>query len=204
MNHLLQFIELPLIAALIGWFTNWVAIKMLFHPKKRIKVGIFEIQGVFPKRQKIFAEKLGMVVAHELFSSHDIKEKINQSNIDREVKTLIDTHINTFLNTKLKEAYPQIVMFIYNYIIRQFKDVTMKEIENLLPLVLQTYKQGIEKSLDIVDIEGTVAGKVANFSSDKLEEILYSIMKKEFRFVEILGGVLGFIIGLIQVILVNL
>ena len=204
MNHLLQFIELPLIAALIGWLTNWVAIKMLFHPKKRIKIGILKIQGIFPKRQKIFAEKLGMVVAHELFSSHDIKEKISQSNIDREVKTLIDTHINIFLNTKLKEAYPQIVMFIYNYIIRQFKDVTMKEIEKLLPLVLQTYKQGIEKSLDIVDIEGTVASKVANFSSDKLEEILYSIMKKEFRFVEILGGVLGFIIGVIQVILVNL
>ena len=69
-------------------------------------------------------------------------------------------------------------MFIYNYIIRQFKDVTMKEIETLLPLVLNAYKQNIEKSLDIVDIEGTVASKVANFSSDKLEEILYSIMKK--------------------------
>jgi len=204
MNHLLQFIELPLIAALIGWLTNWVAIKMLFHPKNKIKVGIFEIQGVFPKRQKIFAEKLGMVVAHDLFSSHDIKEKISQSNIDKEIKALIDKHINTFLNTKLKEAYPQIVMFIYNYIIRQFKDVTMKEIETLLPLVLNAYKQNIEKSLDVVDIEGTVASKVANFSSDKLEELLYSIMKREFKFVEIIGGVLGFIIGLIQVILVNL
>ena len=178
LKNLLPFIELPLIAALIGWLTNWVAIKMLFHPKKRIKIGIFEIQGIFPKRQKIFAEKLGMVVAHDLFSSHDIKEKINQSNIDKEIKALIDKHINTFLNTKLKEAYPQIVMFIYNYIIRQFKDVTMKEIETLLPLVLNAYKQNIEKSLDIVDIEGTVASKVANFSSDKLEEILYSIMKK--------------------------
>ncbi len=203
MNHLFHCISLPFIAALIGWFTNWIAIKMLFHPKKRINLGMLKIQGIFPKRQKIFAEKLGMVVARELFSSQDIKEKISRSNIDKEVKTLIDTHINAFLTTKLKEAYPQTVMFIYNYIIRQFKDVTMKEIENLLPLVLQTYKQGIEKSLDIVDIEGTVAGKVSNFSSDKLEELLYSIMKKEFRFVEILGGVLGFIIGLIQVILIN-
>jgi uncharacterized membrane protein YheB (UPF0754 family) len=203
LNSFLPFIELPLTAALIGWFTNWVAIKMLFHPKKKIKIGIFEIQGVFPKRQKIFAEKLGMVVAQELFSLHDIKEKINQSNIDKEVKALIDNHIHTFLNTKLKEAYPQIVMFIYNYIIRQFKDFTIKEIETLLPLVLDTYKQGLEKSLNIVDIQGAVAGKVANFSSDKLEDLLNSIMKKEFRFVEILGGVLGFIIGVIQVVLVN-
>lgn len=177
---------------------------MLFHPKKKIKVGIFEIQGVFPKRQKIFAEKLGMVIAREIVSSQDIKEKINQSNIATEVKTLIDKHINTFINTKLKEAYPQMVMFIYNYLIRQFKDVTMKEIETIVPLILNTYKQGIEKALDAVDIESTIADKVSNFSSDKLEEIILSIMKKELRFVEISGGILGFFIGLAQVILVNL
>jgi len=41
--------------------------------------------------------------------------------------------------------------------------------------------------------------KVSGVSSDKLEEILMSIMAREFRFVEILGGVLGFLIGLVQV-----
>ena len=51
------------------------------------------------------------------------------------------------------------------------------------------------------DIEKIVTEKVANFSSDKLEEILVSIMQKEFRFVEIIGGVLGFLIGLVQVVL---
>lgn len=204
MNNIIQCVELPLVAALIGWFTNLIAIKMLFHPKKPIKIGCFEIQGVFPKRQRIFAEKLGKIVARELVSSQDIKEKISQSNIDREVKALIDRHVHHFLNTKLKEAYPQIVMFIYNYIIRQFKDVTMKEIETLLPLILNAYKQGIEKALDVVNIEATIAGKVANFSSDKLEEILNTIMKREFKFVEIMGGVLGLIIGLVQVLLVKL
>jgi uncharacterized membrane protein YheB (UPF0754 family) len=199
MNDLLKFIELPFIGALIGWFTNWVAIKMLFHPKKRIKIGFIEIQGVFPKRQKIFAEKLGSLVARELISAHDIKEKVNT--IDREMKVFIDNHIHTALSTKLKEAYPQIVMFVYNHLIRQFRDVTIKELEALLPVVLNTYKQNLEKSLDV---EATIAGKVANFSSDKLEEIILSIMKRELKFVEIIGGVLGFIIGLIQVILINL
>lgn len=199
MNNIIKYIELPLIAALIGWFTNWVAIKMLFHPRKKIKIGFLEIQGVFPRRQKIFAEKLGRIVAHELVSPNDIKEKM--SNIDREVKTFIDSHVHVVLNTKLKEAYPQIIMFVYNHLIRQFKDVTMKEIETLLPHILDVYKNGLEKSLDV---ETTITRKVANFSSEKLEEILLSIMKKELKFVEILGGVLGFFIGLIQVILIHL
>jgi uncharacterized membrane protein YheB (UPF0754 family) len=43
--------------------------------------------------------------------------------------------------------------------------------------------------------------KVSAFSSDKLEETLFQIMSKEFRFVEIIGAVIGFIIGIVQVII---
>jgi uncharacterized membrane protein YheB (UPF0754 family) len=50
-------------------------------------------------------------------------------------------------------------------------------------------------------LEKIVTQKVSSFSSDKLEAILNDIMKKEFVFVEIIGGVLGFIIGLLQVLL---
>ena len=43
-----------------------------------------------------------------------------------------------------------------------------------------------------------VREKVSSFSSDKLEEILFAIMKREFRFVELVGAVLGFLIGSVQ------
>jgi uncharacterized membrane protein YheB (UPF0754 family) len=45
---------------------------------------------------------------------------------------------------------------------------------------------------------------VSNFSSDKLEEILNAIMSKEFRFVEIIGAVLGFLIGCMQILITQL
>jgi uncharacterized membrane protein YheB (UPF0754 family) len=41
---------------------------------------------------------------------------------------------------------------------------------------------------------------VANFSSEKLEDILNQITKKEFKFLEFIGGFFGFLIGLIQVL----
>jgi uncharacterized membrane protein YheB (UPF0754 family) len=46
-----------------------------------------------------------------------------------------------------------------------------------------------------------VREKVANFSSDKLEDILQGVMKREFRFVEAIGGVFGFLIGVAQMLL---
>jgi uncharacterized membrane protein YheB (UPF0754 family) len=39
---------------------------------------------------------------------------------------------------------------------------------------------------------------------DKLEKLLMSILAKEFRFVELLGGVIGFLIGLMQVLMIKL
>ena len=43
MNYWL--ILIPLISAFIGWFTNWIAIKMLFHPKEPKKI----LMVFFPK-----------------------------------------------------------------------------------------------------------------------------------------------------------
>ena len=67
---------IPFISAFIGWFTNWIAIKMLFHPKNPVKVLGITIQGIFPKRQQQFAQKLGVLVATELLHFNDIASKL--------------------------------------------------------------------------------------------------------------------------------
>ena len=46
-----------------------------------------------------------------------------------------------------------------------------------------------------------VTKKVEAFSTEKLEALLTSLMKKEFRFIELVGAFLGFLIGCIQVAL---
>ncbi len=50
-----------------------------------------------------------------------------------------------------------------------------------------------------LDLEKIVVDKVSTFSTDKFEEILQQIMAKEFKFIEWIGAVLGFLIGLFQV-----
>ena len=74
----------------------------------------------------------------------------------------------------------------------------MQELEILFPQIMKRYAGHLEEELDL---EKIVIDKVSAFSTDKLEDILYQIMSKEFRFVEILGGVIGFIIGIVQVLI---
>lgn len=194
MNYWL--ILIPVISAFIGWFTNWIAIKMLFHPRQPINVLGFPVQGIFPKRQQQFAEKLGKLVSDELLSFKEISHKITDpSNIDR-LLPLVDEHIEHFLKVKLKETMPMISMFIGEKTIAQLKGVFMEELQTLFPVLMEKYMDNLQ---DQLDLEKIVVDKVSNFSSDKLEEILMAIMAKEFRFVEILGGVVGLLIGLVQV-----
>lgn len=191
-------IFVPLISAFIGWVTNWVAIKMLFHPREPKKILGFTFHGIFPKRQKQFALKLGNLVSSEFLSFDDIESKISNPENLKKIMPFIEEHIDDFLKNKLSEEMPVISMFIGDKTIHKLKSALMKEIETLFPEIMRKYAGNLKTELDLEQI---VIQKVSSFSSDKLEDTLYQIMSKEFRFVEIIGGVIGLIIGLLQVLL---
>jgi uncharacterized membrane protein YheB (UPF0754 family) len=196
MNYWL--ILIPLISAFIGWFTNWIAIKMLFHPKEPKKILGITFHGIFPKRQQQFAEKLGKLVSEELLSFKEIEEKIvNPDNLSK-MMPLVEGKIDLFLREKLSSVFPMISMFIGQNTINQLKIVFMQELESMFPEIIGSYMKNIESQLDL---EKMVTEKVSGFSSDKMESILNQIMSKEFRFVEVIGGVLGLLIGILQVLI---
>lgn len=196
MNYWL--ILIPLISAFIGWFTNWIAIKMLFHPKEPKNILGITFHGIFPKRQQQFAEKLGKLVSEELLSFTEIEEKIvNPDNLSK-MMPLVEEKIDLFLREKLSNVFPMISMFIGQNTINQLKTVFMQELESMFPEIIGSYMKNIESQLDL---EKMVTEKVSGFSSDKMEAILNQIMSKEFRFVEVIGGVLGLLIGILQVLI---
>lgn len=189
-----------MIGALTGWITNWIAVKMLFHPKEPIKLLFFKVQGVFPKRQKVMAEKLGHIVASELFSIDDVINKMKSAD-NKEVLAFVEDKIDDFINLKLSATMPMLAMFLNDDLKNKIKSTLLIEIEEIIPGVIESYSNKLKNEVDVKEI---VYQKVVDFSSDKLEEILFSIMKKEFKFIEFLGGVLGFIIGLIQLLILSL
>ena len=171
---------------------------MLFHPKEPKKILGITFHGIFPKRQQQFAEKLGKLVSEELLSFKEIEEKIiNPDNLSK-IMPLVEGKIDLFLREKLSSVFPMISMFIGQNTINQLKSVFMKELETMFPEIIGSYMKHLESELDL---EKMVTEKVSGFSSDKMETILNQIMSKEFRFVEIIGGVLGLIIGIFQVLI---
>jgi uncharacterized membrane protein YheB (UPF0754 family) len=192
---------IPFISAFIHWLTIWMALKLLFHPRQPKKILGFTLHGVFPKRQRQIAESLGKIVGQELLSFNDIERTITNPENVRRILPLAETHIDNFLRVRLKETMPMISMFIGDKTINQLKEVFMKELEELFPVIMQNYVTHLKNDLDL---EKIVVDKISNFSSDKLETMLNQILTKEFRFVEVIGAALGFFIGVFQIFLTYL
>ncbi len=196
-----DYIVPVLFSAFTGWVTTWIAIKMLFHPRKPIVIFGFKVQGIFPKNQQLIAQKLGQVVSKEFLSFAEIEAKvINPDNLEK-LKPEIEAHIDIFLREKLVTLFPMLSLFIGDKTINQLKTAFLGELESLFPILMKNYMKKLEGDLDL---EKIVTEKVASFSSEKLEDILNQITKKEFQFLEVIGAVFGFIIGLIQVLLTQL
>ncbi len=197
----LNIILIPVISALIGWFTNWIAIIMLFRPKKEVKFLFIKIQGVFPKNQKRVAERIGSMVSNELFSAKDIRAHIEHpDNLDT-IRNEVEVKIDEYLNVTFPKNYPITSIFVGKNRKNKIKDDLILEVEKVAPEIIERYVQNIEASLNIEEI---VRKKVAALPPDRLEEMLNNILKKEFKFIEYIGGLIGLIIGILQVVLVYL
>lgn len=189
---------LPPIAALIGWLTNFLAVKMLFHPKAPISIFGFEVQGVFPKRQAQLAAKLGDLVSEELFSVEEVTDRIKEVSTSQETMDLIGRRIEKTIREKLVKSFPMLSMFLSDDMVEKVTKLFKDELRDFIRESADGVAKKIEKDLDVREM---VREKVEAFSSEKLEALLSSLMKKEFRFIEVIGALIGFLIGCAQVAL---
>ena len=97
-------------------------------------------------------------------------------------------------------AVPMVAMFMNSDLADKIKKSLAQSLSEAIPHLVDMLGEKLD---DAVDIHEIVRKKVESFSSDKLEEILFSIMTKEFRFIEVIGAVLGFFIGVVQVALIQ-
>ena len=192
---------LPLIGALIGWLTNYIAIKMLFHPRDEVRIFFISVQGVFPRRQKEFARKLGQIVSEELISVTDLTAHLKEKATSEAILNHIAQRLEEGIASRLPRAFPMLAMFMSGDMAEKVKGFLLEQIGSLNEELIDRLSGQLEEELDIHRI---VEEKVAAFSSDKLEEILFSIMRREFKFVEMVGAVLGFLIGVAQVLLLSI
>ena len=190
-----QLLVMVLISGAIGWITNWVAIKMLFRPHKEINFGLFKIQGLIPKRKAEIGTGIASIIQNELISVKDVISNIDREEFSKRLNKLIDDVLDKNLKKKVKEKFPLLQMF--------FTDKVAKDIGNTIKEIVMENQEKIFEIFsnyaeENIDFEIIISDKISNFSLDKLEEIITLLAKKELKHIEVIGAVLGMIIGAVQ------
>ncbi len=75
--HILHYLMPVLVGGVIGYLTNFIAIKMLFHPYKPWKIGKFTVPmtpGVIPRRKRAISHAVGQAIENDLISRDDLKD----------------------------------------------------------------------------------------------------------------------------------
>ena len=84
MSFFLTWILPPLLGALIGYVTNWLAIKMLFRPYREYRLGRFRVPftpGLLPKERKRLSASVGETVAKELLTVDVVQKRLGEPDI---------------------------------------------------------------------------------------------------------------------------
>lgn len=190
------WITLPAIGGVIGYVTNWLAVKMIFRPIRPVNVLGIKVQGLVGRRQRELAESIGDVVGKHLLSHEDVVKAF--SKID--LQAVLGQVLETGLAPKIAQlrGLPLIGGFLTPERIDDIKASLVKGILERRETILEHLEDAVEKDLDVA---GIVKRKVADFSVEKLERLILEVSSRELRAIEILGGVLGVLIGAGQVAL---
>lgn len=198
MNNFTTILILTIVGGLIGWITNILAIKLMFRPINPIKIPILniEILGLIPKRKNEIATNIGEVISNELLSMDDILDQaLNNNSNGESFNSHITDKVKNIINEKLNVIPMPFRMMASPYI----DDILNNEVPNA---VNEISSDLLNKAKENVNIQAIVEEKINELDLEQLEDIIIKVAKKELKHIEILGLVLGAIIGVLQGILV--
>jgi uncharacterized membrane protein YheB (UPF0754 family) len=141
------------------------------------------------------------MVSAELISFNDIRTKLNSPEQLADIKQHIDEKINDYLCHTFPTNYPITSWFFGHHQRQGIREDLILEVEKFTPEIIQKYTDNLE---DELNIEKMVGEKISTMDPMHFEVIINGILKKEFALLSIVGGVLGFTVGLVQLIVLSI
>lgn len=192
-----ELLLMPLIGALIGWGTNLLAIKLIFRPIKPLKVPFLgiELQGLIPKRRLDISRNIGDALENEILSSDDIIEKL----ISEDNKNQFMGYIKKIIIEKTCEKLPG---FIPHALKKSIGGYLCEAINRHGTELFEDIKTDLmQKARSELNLKQMVEDKINSFDLEQLESLILMLSRNELRQIEVLGGIIGFFIGLLQALI---
>jgi uncharacterized membrane protein YheB (UPF0754 family) len=196
-NHLL----IPLFGGLVGWVTDYLALKMIFAPRtpKRY-LGLFGWQGMFFKRRAEISAAYARVGARDLLDPRMLIDGLLQGAIADRLFAIVIREADAAVNAEAGVARPLIRLAIGSEQYRSLKHTIVDRARARLPDAADDLAHYAHETLDT---EATVREAMLSMDAEQYEGLLRPIFKDDEWIIIAVGAVLGLLVGELQVLLLT-
>ncbi|AXI01564.1 DUF445 domain-containing protein [Aquirhabdus parva] len=193
---------MPIFGLFTGWFTDWLALKMVFNPKEPTKYlgGLIQWQGLFLKRRHEVSAEYGRLIAKEVVTPRNIIDSILRGPLSDRLFGMVQKHVQLVVDEQSGIAKPFVVFAVGSGRYQEMKLLVAQEIIKRLPETLKNIEQYAE---DAMDLERTLASKMTELTLEEFEELLHPAFEQDEWILIAVGATLGFLVGEMQVLLME-
>jgi uncharacterized membrane protein YheB (UPF0754 family) len=190
---------IPLISALVGWLTNVVAIKMMFHPIEFVGIPPYlGWQGVVPANALRLAKVSNALITQKLLSLRQLFDQTFSADtfagkLGAVIDDVTEQVIDEVANKHAKPMWDNAGEFMQNKVREQVRSEVIE--------VSRAIARDMADDIDtIMDIEKTVLEAMERHKA-LMGEMFYDVGHREFKFIERSGLFFGFLFGIFQMLI---
>jgi uncharacterized membrane protein YheB (UPF0754 family) len=195
----------PFLGGLIGYFTNSIAVKMLFHPHKEIKLWRYVLPftpGMIPKRQKDLARAMGKMVESNLLTLNDMQERLLQAEVKNNIienlteKVFFQTDQRTIkeliLSVSDHTSYEGLKKNLNSYLCDRIvlaaadmdiSDIVVQEGSQLIRNGLGGFLSMMISDSSIISLSNTLSEKLKQYIADHGREFIAPLLEDEIEII---------------------
>jgi uncharacterized membrane protein YheB (UPF0754 family) len=160
---------LPFFGFVVGWATNWLALKVIFRPLNPVKVGCFTIHGIFLKRQMEVSETFARVNCVEILHTKAIWETILYGPRSKNFYAMLRAHSIVFTEKLVGGMRPIAIAAMGSQQFSEMKEEIAQKIADKLPSVMP---HSYEYTTEALDMEATIRERMQKLPYPEFEGVL--------------------------------
>jgi uncharacterized membrane protein YheB (UPF0754 family) len=192
---------MPVFGALTGWFTDWLALRMIFEPKRPKRYfGLVEWQGLFQRRRDEVSAAYAELIASEVITPHKVIEAVLRGPLADRLFALVQREIQRIVDEETGAARPLVLLAVGSSRYEELKLRIATKVLDRLPATL-TYIEDYAR--DAMDIRNTLVQRMRELTAEQFEGLLRPAFQQDEWILITVGAVLGFAVGELQVLLLE-
>jgi len=189
-----RWVLIPLLGAFIGWITNVLAIRLLFRPRKPYRFLFWTLQGLIPKRRDELAAQIANVLDRDLLPLEELVKRFKDKGVEDKLTVLVGEIVYKYVIERLPNFLPLGWKVAIGHALEE-------AVRREVPALLEKMEDELLFRAGDYSLGSIAMEKLKALQLEQIEELVLKVAAKELRYIELLGGILGLAIGLLQALL---